>query len=169
MFDTTFVEIDLVVDKILEVSQTGEFMSAKMVMKQRWVDNRLGWFSKIVDEISLIVAIYLRFWKPLKAWNESDYAGIQYLHVPIGILWQPEIILYNNIDGQFFPSLDDVPALVESSGTVKWNPPSVYTAGCNIKVKQFPYDIQRCSMLFRSMTYEYPDIVLIRSHNKGMD
>ena len=46
MFDTTFVEIDLVVDKILEVSQTGEFMSAKMVMKQRWVDNRLGWFSK---------------------------------------------------------------------------------------------------------------------------
>lgn len=61
MFDTTFVEIDLVVDKILEVSQTGEFMSAKMVMKQRWVDNRLGWFSKIVDEISLIVAIYLRF------------------------------------------------------------------------------------------------------------
>ena len=45
MFDTTFVEIDLVVDKILEVSQTGEFMSAKMVMKQRWVDNRLGWFS----------------------------------------------------------------------------------------------------------------------------
>ena len=77
--------------------------------------------------------------------------------------------MYNNIDGQFFPSLDDVPALVESSGTVKWNPPSVYTAGCNIKVKQFPYDIQRCSMLFRSMTYEYPDIVLIRSHNKGMD
>ena len=61
MFDTTFVEIDLVVDKILEVSQTGEFMSAKMVMKQRWVDNRLGWFSKIVDEISLIVALYLRF------------------------------------------------------------------------------------------------------------
>ena len=47
MFDTTFVEIDLVVDKILEVSQTGEFMSAKMVMKQRWVDNRLGWFSKL--------------------------------------------------------------------------------------------------------------------------
>ena len=45
MFDTTFVEIDLVVDKILEVSQTGEFMSAKMVMKQRWVDNRLVWFS----------------------------------------------------------------------------------------------------------------------------
>ena len=42
MFDTTFVEIDLVLDKILEVSQTGEFMSAKMVMKQRWVDNRLG-------------------------------------------------------------------------------------------------------------------------------
>ena len=61
MFDTTFVEIDLVVDKILEVSQTGEFMSAKMVMKQRWVDNRLGWFSKSVDEISLIVALYLRF------------------------------------------------------------------------------------------------------------
>ena len=45
MFDTTFVEIDLVLDKVLEVSQTGEFMSAKMVMKQRWVDNRLGWFS----------------------------------------------------------------------------------------------------------------------------
>ena len=61
MFDTTFVEIDLVVDKILEVSQTGEFMSAKMVMKQRWVDNRLGWFSEIANEISLIVAIYLRF------------------------------------------------------------------------------------------------------------
>ena len=50
MFDTTFVEIDLVLDKVLEVSQTGEFMSAKMVMKQRWVDNRLGWFSLCCDQ-----------------------------------------------------------------------------------------------------------------------
>ena len=53
MFDTTFVEIDLVVDKILEVSQTGEFMSAKMVMKQRWVDNRLVWFSNFCGTKSM--------------------------------------------------------------------------------------------------------------------
>ena len=33
-------------------------------------------------------------------------------------------------------------------------------------VRQFPYDIQRCTMLFKSMTYTYPEVTLIPMHEK---
>ena len=112
-----------------------------VILKQKWIDNRLEW-------------------------NLDDYKGVEYLHIPIDKLWQPDIILYNNIDGNFYPSLNDVPALVEHNGTVHWNPPSIYTASCNIQVRQFPYDIQRCTMLFKSMTYNYPEIALMPAHEK---
>ena len=138
--DVTFVELNLVLDKVLEISQTGEFMSIKVILNQKWTDPRLSW-------------------------EKDDYKGVEYIHVPIDRLWQPDIILYNNIDGNFYPSLSDSWALVDYNGTVVWNPPSVYTSSCNVRVKQFPYDTQKCTMLFKSMTYEFPEIALIRTND----
>ena len=102
---------------------------------------------------------------PRLAWNLTSYKGVEYIHVPIGNLWQPDIVLYNNIDGNFYPSLNDAWALLSHNGTVIWNPPSVYTSSCNMRVRQFPYDTQVCTMFFKSMTYEFPEITLIKTRD----
>ena len=70
-------------------------IQVRIVMKQSWNDLRLHW-------------------KP------ESFNGIDYIHVNPEELWNPEVILYNNIDGQFKTSLEDAPALVTSNGQV-WN------------------------------------------------
>lgn len=75
-------------------------------------------------------------------WNKDEYGGSEYIHVSSEELWNPEIVLYNNIDGMFMPSLAETKARVDWSGKVTWNPLSIYKAHCDLRVKQFPYDIQ---------------------------
>lgn len=129
------VHLDLVLDQILELSQTESKIQVRITVKQWWTDARL-------------------------LWNQTEYNGIEYIHVDPEELWTPEIILYNNIDGQYLASLSDAPALLEWNGTVHWNPPSIYSANCNIRVTQFPYDTQACTLMFKSWVYDYPEISL---------
>ena len=75
-------------------------------------------------------------------WNKDEYNGSEYIHLSSGDLWNPEIVLYNNADGKFMPSLSDTKARVDWSGEVTWNPLSIFKANCDLRVKQFPYDIQ---------------------------
>ena len=96
----------------------------KVILNQKWTDPRL-------------------------AWNLTRYKDVEYIHVPIANIWQPDIILYNNIDGSFYPPLDDAWALVNYNGMVIWNPPTLFTSSCNMRVKQFPYDTQICTMFFK--------------------
>ena len=78
------VHLDIVLDQILQLSQTDSMIQVRVVMKQRWTDIRLFW-------------------------DRQQYNGIEYIHVHPEELWNPEIILYNNIDGQYTTSLSDSP------------------------------------------------------------
>ena len=81
-------------------------------------------------------------------------------------MWNPEIILYNNIDGEYRTSLTDVPARVEYNGTISWSPLSLYKANCNIRVRQFPYDTQACTFMFKSWVYDDDEVSVTPVDNK---
>ena len=42
-----------------------------------------------------------------------------------------------------------------------WSPPSLYKASCQIRVTQFPYDTQACTLMFKSWVYDPPEIQLV--------
>ncbi|XP_072006048.1 acetylcholine receptor subunit epsilon-like isoform X2 [Engystomops pustulosus] len=92
-------------------------------------------------------------------WNESDYGGIDVVRVPHHMVWLPDIVLENNIDGQF-----DVAyyanVLVYSSGYMYWLPPAIFRSTCSVDVKYFPFDWQNCSLVFRSKTYNAKEVDL---------
>uniref|UniRef100_A0AC35TGX9 NEDD8-activating enzyme E1 catalytic subunit n=1 Tax=Rhabditophanes sp. KR3021 TaxID=114890 RepID=A0AC35TGX9_9BILA len=79
---------------------------------------------------------------PKLTWDYNKYHGIKKIHIPSDQLWLPDILLYNNADGEPHISIMS-DAIVYYTGLVVWKPPSVYKSFCFIDIEFFPYDEQR--------------------------
>ena len=44
--------------------------------------------------------------------------------------------------------------IVNHNGDNSWLAPIVFNQGCGMNVADFPFDVQTCPMLFRSVTYD---------------
>lgn len=55
------------------------------------------------------------------------------LHVPSDHIWRPDIVLYNNADGNFEVTLA-TKATLNYTGRVDWHPPAIYKSSCEIDV-----------------------------------
>merc|ERR1712165_668449 len=95
-----------------------------------------------------------QFWFDYKMrWDPNEYGGVDMLHVPSDHIWRPDIVLYNNADGNFEVTLS-TKATLYNSGRVEWKPPAIYHSSCEMDVEYFPFDEQTCVMKFGSWTYD---------------
>ncbi|XP_046847523.1 acetylcholine receptor subunit alpha-type acr-16-like isoform X3 [Xenia sp. Carnegie-2017] len=99
-------------------------------------------------------------------WNSSDYAGIKQLHVDSKKIWVPDLKVYNEVSSQKNSGLDllHTKAIVYFNGSIKWLSPSVKKLSCNVDMKFFPYDTQRCYLKIGSWTYDGFALDLKREH-----
>ncbi|XP_032667739.1 acetylcholine receptor subunit alpha-like isoform X2 [Odontomachus brunneus] len=86
-------------------------------------------------------------------WDPKEYGGVHMLHVPSDHIWRPDIVLYNNADGNFEVTLA-TKATIYHQGLVEWKPPAIYKSSCEIDVEYFPFDEQTCVLKFGSWTYD---------------
>ncbi|KAL7982920.1 hypothetical protein Chor_013526, partial [Crotalus horridus] len=86
-----------------------------------WVDYRLNFSSKEYDKA---------------------------LRVPAELVWLPDIVLENNIDGKFEVAYS-ANVLIFPEGYMYWLPPAIFRSSCAIEVTFFPFDWQNCSLVFR--------------------
>ncbi|XP_076047801.1 acetylcholine receptor subunit beta-like 2 isoform X2 [Oratosquilla oratoria] len=86
-------------------------------------------------------------------WNPDEYGGAEMLYVPSEHIWLPDIVLYNNADGNYEVTLM-TKATLKYTGEVVWKPPAIYKSSCEIDVEWFPFDEQSCVMKFGSWTYD---------------
>ncbi|XP_040571340.1 acetylcholine receptor subunit alpha-like isoform X2 [Lepeophtheirus salmonis] len=95
-----------------------------------------------------------QYWFDYKLkWDPEEYGGVRQLHVPSDHIWRPDIVLYNNADGNFEVTLA-TKATLWFNGLVEWKPPAIYKSSCEIDVEYFPFDEQTCVMKFGSWTYD---------------
>ncbi|CAZ65503.1 Acetylcholine receptor subunit beta-type lev-1 [Caenorhabditis elegans] len=92
-------------------------------------------------------------------WDPRDYANITQIRVAPEKVWLPDIVLFNNADGNYEVSFM-CNVLILSTGTVLWVPPAIYKSSCIIDVEFFPFDDQLCSLTFGSWTYNRDEIKL---------
>jgi len=67
--------------------------------------------------------------------------------------------LANSADGKFevqFPSN----VLIYESGFVMWVPCTIYKSSCSIDVEYFPFDEQKCTLIFGSWTYNGEEVTI---------
>ncbi|KAF5299326.1 hypothetical protein FQA39_LY02499 [Lamprigera yunnana] len=110
----------------------------------------------------------LQEWNDYKLkWNPDDYGGVETLHVPSEHIWLPDIVLYNNADGNYEVTIM-TKAILHHTGKVVWKPPAIYKSFCEIDVEYFPFDEQTCFMKFGSWTYD-GYMVDLRHLSQGQD
>ncbi|KAJ8400597.1 hypothetical protein AAFF_G00393660 [Aldrovandia affinis] len=103
-------------------------------------------------------------------WNPQEYENVTSVRIPSELIWRPDIVLYNNADGDFAVT-HLTKAHVFHDGRIKWVPPAIYKSSCSIDVTFFPFDQQNCKMKFGSWTYDKAkiDLVSMASNVDQMD
>eukprot|EP00093_Oithona_nana_P005245 05245.XXX_137850_165339_1 [CDS] Oithona nana genome sequencing. len=126
--DPLTVRIKLKLSQLIDVNLKNQIMTTNLWVEQFWYDYKL-------------------------VWEPAEYGGVEQLHVPSDHIWRPDIVLYNNADGNFEVTLA-TKATLWFNGLVEWKPPAIYKSSCEIDVEYFPFDEQTCVMKFGSWTYD---------------
>lgn len=126
--DRLTVKMGLKLSQIIGVDMKRQILITNVWLEQEWLDYKLKW-------------------------NPADYGNVRHLHVPSQHIWLPDIVLYNNADGNYEVTIM-TKAVLHYSGKVTWNPPAIYKSSCEIDVEFFPFDEQKCFMKFGSWTYD---------------
>nr|NP_001190977.1 nicotinic acetylcholine receptor subunit precursor [Ciona intestinalis]BAJ65312.1 nicotinic acetylcholine receptor subunit [Ciona intestinalis] len=117
--------------------------SVKVVFKL--VFNQLLDVSEVNQKIETKLWVYHKWMDPRLSWVPEDYENLEYIYLPTTNLWLPELVLYNNADGDFAIS-QFTKAKVDYTGMVEWKPPAIFKSFCEIMVAEFPFDTQNCTM-----------------------
>ncbi|XP_015785552.1 acetylcholine receptor subunit beta-like 2 [Tetranychus urticae] len=126
--DKLLVKMGLVLSQIIDINLKNQIMSSNVWVHQEWYDMNLRW-------------------------DPEEYRGVKKLHLPAEQIWLPDIVLYNNADGDYVIT-KLTKALVTSDGKVSWKPPAIFKSSCTIDVEYFPFDEQTCQMKFGIWTYD---------------
>ena len=123
------IKFDLKLSKIVKLNFKEQQLHTHMHILMRWTDKKLKW-------------------------NKSQYNETDQLVVPASLFWTPDILLYNTADEKSVSSSDVYKAKlqIDENGTVTWMSPVTLKSSCDINVKWFPFDIQKCSLIFGSIS-----------------
>ncbi|XP_028277561.1 neuronal acetylcholine receptor subunit alpha-2-like [Parambassis ranga] len=132
--DVVIVKFGLSIAQLIDVDEKNQMMTTNVWLKQEWTDYKLQW-------------------------SPSDFDNVTSIRVPSELIWVPDIVLYNNADGEFAVT-HMTKAQLFHTGRVRWVPPAIYKSSCSIDVTFFPFDHQSCKMKFGSWTYDRAKIDL---------
>ncbi|XP_007950553.1 acetylcholine receptor subunit epsilon [Orycteropus afer afer] len=133
--DTVTITLKVTLTNLISLNEKEETLTSSVWIGIGWHDYRLNY-------------------------SKEDFGGIETLRVPSKLVWLPEIVLENNIDGQFGVAYE-ANVLVLEGGQVTWLPPAIYRSTCAVEVTYFPFDWQNCSLVFRSQAYSAQEVQFI--------
>jgi len=125
--DTVEVEMGLSFIQLINVNEKNQVMTSNVWQQFHWKDYQLKW-------------------------EPAHYGGIDVLRLPPDKVWRPDIVLFNNADGNYEARYKSN-VLIYHDSKVEWIPPAIFQSTCRIDVTYFPFDQQRCEMIFGSWTY----------------
>ncbi|XP_060774704.1 acetylcholine receptor subunit alpha-like isoform X1 [Neoarius graeffei] len=140
--DAVVVTVGLQLIQLISVDEVNQIVTSNVRVKQQWKDVNLNW-------------------------NPDEYGGIKKIRIPSSDIWKPDLVLYNNADGDF-TIVHETKVLLEHTGSITWNPPAIFKSYCEIVVVYFPFDLQNCSMKLGIWTYD-GNLVVINPDNDRPD
>ncbi|KAM9085884.1 acetylcholine receptor subunit gamma isoform 1-T1 [Megaptera novaeangliae] len=139
--DVVNVSLKLTLTNLISLNEREEALTTNVWIEMQWCDYRLRW-------------------------DPRDYDGLWVLRLPSTMVWRPDVVLENNVDGVFEVALY-CNVLVSPDGCVYWLPPAIFRSSCPVSVTYFPFDWQNCSLIFQSQTYSTNEINLQLSQEDG--
>ncbi|XP_033728763.1 neuronal acetylcholine receptor subunit alpha-6-like [Pecten maximus] len=81
-------------------------------------------------------------------WDPADYNDTDILYVPQKNIWKPDIALDNGFTKLEELGDDFLLTRIYHDGTVEWRPYDVFETKCSIDITYFPFDKQKCDIIF---------------------
>ncbi|KAI5752240.1 hypothetical protein M8J77_015109 [Diaphorina citri] len=94
------VRFGLAFVQLINVNEKNQIMKSNVWLRLMWTDYQLQW-------------------------DEADYGGIGVLRLPPDKVWKPDIVLFNNADGNYEVRYKSN-VLIYPNGEVLWVPPAIY-------------------------------------------
>jgi len=91
---------------------------------------------------------------PRLAWNEEEFGGATVLRIEPGMVWKPDITLYNTADPVNMINCWESNVLIFSNGEILWVPPCKMVSRCHLTLRKEPYGEQVCGLKFGSWTFD---------------
>lgn len=153
-FLNTYVNINHSYNKIiLPVENRGERVDIDVVITFVDLVN--------VDTVSGTMTVYVfidYIWKDVHMrWDPALTDNDDFIVIPNDLLWIPDIILYNAVNG-FDSHVDETAVFLDATGVVWWSGRGVFTFSCTYDVNDFPFDSQTCTAEFSSWIYSLNNI-----------
>ncbi|KAL0110248.1 hypothetical protein PUN28_013718 [Cardiocondyla obscurior] len=126
--DTVVVKLGLRLSQLIDLNLKDQILTTNVWLEHEWQDHKFQW-------------------------DPLEYGGVTELYVPSEHIWLPDIVLYNNADGEYGVTTM-TKAILHYTGKVLWTPPAIFKSSCEIDVRYFPFDQQTCFMKFGSWTYD---------------
>ncbi|KAI6220163.1 hypothetical protein M3Y95_01055800 [Aphelenchoides besseyi] len=120
------IEYELELVHILQIDELKQTLTCLVYVDQRWND-------------------------PSLSWDPSDFGDLNKTWLPVNSIWSADVMVVNLLHAD--DVLSNSPALIYSNGTVECTLPAVYTVSCEINIKHFPIDDQRCALEVASWSY----------------
>ncbi|XP_060937511.1 neuronal acetylcholine receptor subunit alpha-7-like [Limanda limanda] len=125
---TLTVHFSFTLMQVMDVDEKNQILTTNAWLQMQWYDHYLQW-------------------------NQSEYPGVKNLRFTSDQIWTPDILLYNSAHDKFDATFK-TNVLVNSSGFCEYLPPGIFVSTCNVDVRWFPFDIQRCELKFGSWTFD---------------
>lgn len=74
--DKLIVKMGIRLSQLIDIDEKNQIMTTNVWLRQEWYDQGL-------------------------VWNPVEYNGIKTIEVPIGDIWNPDVVLFNNADGNY--------------------------------------------------------------------
>jgi len=123
------VDFDMMFSQLVELNGRSQIMTSKVWIRQSWEN-------------------------PFLRWNPTKYGGVKFINIDPKLVWKPDIVLYNSIQsdsGEMYKFNTKV--VINYNGSCQWYAPTEVKTVCKIDITYFPFDEQRCTMVFGSWTY----------------
>ncbi|XP_013862420.1 5-hydroxytryptamine receptor 3A [Austrofundulus limnaeus] len=98
-------------------------------------------------------------------WDPDQFCGIDNISLPTEILWKPDLTIEEMTEKDKAPPSPYL--TINNRGDVEVQNDQVLVSTCRMHIYNFPFDIQRCSLTFKSVIHTAKDIRLQPSDNSS--
>ncbi|KAE9418013.1 hypothetical protein Angca_007400, partial [Angiostrongylus cantonensis] len=148
--DQEKVAFSLALVLLINVDEKNQIMHTNVWPTMRWNDYQMRWDPRMYGNIEGDLP-------PCDYFDTRMVEVLETIRVPPDKVWLPDIVLFNNADGNYLVSFYSN-VVVEHTGEMLWVPPAVYKSSCIIDVEYFPFDEQVCALTFGSWTFKKDEV-----------
>ncbi|KAM4524027.1 5-hydroxytryptamine receptor 3A-like [Odontesthes bonariensis] len=99
-------------------------------------------------------------------WNPSDFCGIERVTLPTEILWKPDLTIEEMTERDKAPPSPHL--TIDNDGKVYVQNDQVLVSTCRMQVYKFPFDVQSCTLSFKSVIHSANEIKLFHNLNSSV-